>query len=90
MSYTITEYSKKQAKKLGVEIKPSTRKGKKIDVFKNNEKVASIGQKGMGDFPTFKKTKNKQYADKRRKAYRARTDWCKDKLKCKLAREILW
>ena len=34
MSYTITSYSKNRAKALGVVIKPSTRKGKKIDVFK--------------------------------------------------------
>ena len=38
--YEITEYSKLQAKKLGVQIKPSTRKGKKLDVFENNKKVA--------------------------------------------------
>ena len=34
MSYKITTYSKRQAKKLGVTIKPSKVKGKKIDVFK--------------------------------------------------------
>ena len=31
--YEITEYSKLQAKKLGVEIKPSSNKKKKLDVF---------------------------------------------------------
>ena len=36
--YEISKYSFDQAKKLGVKIKPSTRKGKKIDVFDwNNE-----------------------------------------------------
>ena len=43
MSYKITKYSKEQAKKLGVVIKPSTRKNKKIDVFKDGNKISSIG-----------------------------------------------
>lgn len=82
MSYTITQYSKNQAKKLGVIIKPSTRKGKKIDVFKKVKdkksgkmvlkKLASIGAIGYGDFPTFTKTKGKDFANKKRKAYKAR------------------
>ena len=70
--YEITEYSKLQAKKLGVQIKPSTRKGKKLDVFRNNEKVASIGSKGYKDFPTYTKEKGLQYAKERRKLYKER------------------
>jgi hypothetical protein len=75
--YEITDYSKQQAKKLGVQIKPSTRKDKKIDVFKNNEKVASIGardKKGVfyKDFPTYMKTKGKAFAEERRKLYKER------------------
>lgn len=70
--YGITEYSKLQAKKLGVQIKPSTRKDKKIDVFKNNEKVASIGAKGYKDFPTYKKEKGLAFAEERRRLYKER------------------
>jgi len=70
--YKITSYSKKQAKKLNVTLKPSTRKGKKIDVFKNKKKVASIGAKGYSDFPTYTKTKGKAYANKRRALYKKR------------------
>jgi hypothetical protein len=70
--YNITEYSKNQAKKLGVEIKPSSRKDKKIDVFKNDKKIASIGASGYSDFPTYMKTKGKSYADERRKLYKER------------------
>ena len=33
--YNITPYSRNQAKKLGVIIKPSTNTKKKLDVFKN-------------------------------------------------------
>lgn len=72
--YEITPYTKAQAKKLGVQVKPSTRKGKKIDVFKDGDKVASIGALGMGDYPTFQKTKGKgkAFADKRRELYKIR------------------
>lgn len=72
MPYTITAYTKRQAKKLGVVVKPSKVKGKKIDVFKNGKKVASVGALGYGDYPTFIRTKGKAYADERRKAYKKR------------------
>jgi len=73
MAYTITQYSYKQAKKLGVTIKPSAVKHKKIDVFnKNGEKLASIGYRGMNDYPTWIKKMGKEYADTRRKAYKSR------------------
>ena len=72
MSYTITTYTKNQAKKLGVVVKKSKNKKKKIDVFKNNKKVASVGAIGYGDYPTYIKTKGKEYADKRRKLYKIR------------------
>lgn len=93
MSYTITDYSKKKAKNLGVEIKPSTRKGKKIDVFfKNGEKIASIGDIQYNDYPTYMKTKGKTYADKRRKLYKERhAKDCKKKNSPGFyACEILW
>ncbi len=70
--YEIKEYSKIKAKQLGVQIKPSTRKDKKIDVFKNNEKVASIGAKGYKDFPTYKKEKGLAFAEERRRLYKER------------------
>ena len=40
--YKITSRQKDNADKLGVTIKPSTNKNKKIDVFKNGIKIASI------------------------------------------------
>ena len=73
MSYKIKPYSKGKAEKLGVVIKPSTVSGKKIDVFnKKGEKLASIGAIGYGDYPTFISEEGKEYADKRRKAYKIR------------------
>lgn len=67
--YKIKRYSYIQAKKLGVEIKPSTRKGKKIDVFRFGVKIASIGALGYKDYPTYKEKYGKTYADQRRKLY---------------------
>ena len=51
--YGITDYTYKKAYKLGVQIKPSTNKHKKIDVFKNNTKIASIGATGYMDYPHY-------------------------------------
>lgn len=53
MPYKIKNYTKKQAEKLGVDVKPSRVKGKKIDVFKDGKKVASVGALGMNDYPTY-------------------------------------
>ena len=69
--YSITQYSKDQAKKLGVSIKPSTRKNKKIDVFKDGEYVVSIGDVRYKDYPTYMK-EDKELAEKRRQAYKKR------------------
>lgn len=69
--YDIKDYSKKQAKKLGVTIKPSTNPKKKIDVFKHGEKIASIGSSNYKDYPTYLE-ENKQLAEQRRTAYKAR------------------
>lgn len=74
MSYKITDYSKEQAKKLGVQIKPSTNKKKKVDVFKDGEKVASIGSRGMGDFPTYMEKEGKAFADERRRLFKIRNE----------------
>ena len=72
MSYNITRYTLDRAKQLGVEVKPSTSKGKKIDVFKNGSKVASVGALGYGDYPTYLQLYGKEYAEERRKCYKNR------------------
>tara|TARA_R100000353_G_scaffold165287_1_gene126365 strand:+ start:325 stop:603 length:279 start_codon:yes stop_codon:yes gene_type:complete len=72
MAYQIKPAQRTRAKKLGVTIKPSKVKGKKLDVFKGEKKVASIGALGMGDYETFKKTKGLEFANERRKAYKSR------------------
>ena len=70
--FTISDYSLQQAKKIGVELKPSTYKNKKIDVYKQNKRVASIGAVGYSDYPTYVSTRGKAYADKRRSLYKVR------------------
>lgn len=70
--YEIKARQKRNAKKLGVEIKPSTNKKKKIDVFKNGKKIASIGGAGYSDYATYIKDKGKDFADNRRRLYKIR------------------
>jgi hypothetical protein len=65
MVYTITNYSKQQAKKLDVQIQLSSNPKKKIDVFKKGIKIASIGATGYSDYAT---SKDKE----RRRLYRLR------------------
>jgi hypothetical protein len=77
--YRITDYTKKQAKRLGLVVKPSSVEGKKIDVYKNGVKVASVGALGYSDYPTYTKTMGKKYADERRRLYKIRHK--KDRLK---------
>ena len=72
MVYTIKKYSYKQAKKLGVTIQSSTRKNKKIDVYKNGKKVASVGALGYGDYPTFMETEGQISANNHRRKYKMR------------------
>jgi hypothetical protein len=86
----ITDYSFQQAKKLNVIIKPSTRKGKKIDVYDNNNKfIVSIGDINYMDYPSYIKEKGVKYADERRRLYHVRHK--KDSnLAGKFAKNILW
>jgi hypothetical protein len=70
--YVITDYSKKQAKKLGVELRQSSNPKKKIDVYKNGEKIATIGAIEYQDFPTFMKSMGETYAKERRRLYKIR------------------
>ena len=72
--YQITDYTKKQAKKLNVDVKPSTRKNKKLDEYKNGVYIVSVGDSRYSDYPTYIKThgNGKDYADERRRLYKAR------------------
>jgi hypothetical protein len=89
MPYKIQPYTLAQADKLGVKVKPSTQAGKKLDVFKAGEKIASIGASGMGDYPTYLKQQGKAFADERRRLYKIRH--AKNKgVAGQLADKLLW
>ena len=72
MPYKIKNYSFEQAKKLNVEIKPSRVKNKKIDVFKDGKKIASIGDSRYKDYPSYIESDGLGYATKRRSLYKSR------------------
>jgi hypothetical protein len=88
--YHITKYSYGQAKKLNVEIKPSSNKKKKIDVFKNDKKIASIGAIKYNDYPTFIIKKGLSYANERRKLYKERHKKDLNSKNGFYANKILW
>ena len=88
--YKITKYTQQKADKLGVIIKPSTNKNKKLDVFdKNNKKITSIGHSSYSDYPNYIETHGEDYAKKRRLLYLQRHK--NDKNKAGIyARLLLW
>ena len=69
--YKIKKYSYDQAKKLAVEIRPSEHKNKKIDVYKDNIYLFSIGDIRYNDYPTYLEI-DKERAEKRRISYHKR------------------
>lgn len=88
MSYIIKDYTKKQALKLGVTVKPSKHKGKKIDVYLNGEFLHAIGALGMMDYPSYLEKEGKEVAEKHRAAYHKRHK--KRTLGEQLALYLLW
>lgn len=72
MGYNITPKIRANAKRIGVSVKSSTNPKKKLDVFKGGKKVASVGATGYKDFHLHTKTKGKEFALKRQKAYQNR------------------
>jgi hypothetical protein len=86
--YTITPYTKKKAKEIGVVVKPSTRKNKKLDVYHNGEYLDSIGDIRYFDYPTYLKRYGKEVADERRRLYHARHT--RKTQGEKLAKHLLW
>jgi hypothetical protein len=90
--YTIRKHTRAQAKKLGVTVKPSTVKNKKIDVHKGGKKVASVGHRDYTDYATLLKTAGKEEADRRRKAYKSRHEKTRHKVGSNsyYADKLLW
>lgn len=72
MPYNITNYTYQKAKQIGVIVKPSNNRTKKIDVYRRGNKIASVGAYGMNDYPTYIKTKGSKFAKTRRRLYKIR------------------
>lgn len=77
MSYRIPARVRKQAKKYGVTVKPSTNRLKKIDVFKKGRKIASVGGvrpngTPYNDYPTYIRKLGTKKAKQYQRAYKAR------------------
>jgi len=71
--YKITQYTYKKAQQLGVLVKPSMKRGKKIDVYNNDgEYITSVGGYGYLDYPSYILERGQEYADKRRELYKMR------------------
>jgi len=88
MSYTITDYTKKKAKEIDVEVRPSKNPKKKVDVYRNDVFLHSIGAIGYKDFPTFTKEEGREFADERRRLYHIRHK--EETLGGLLAKWLLW
>lgn len=84
--YRILPYTYAKAKKLGVEITPSKKKNKKIDVHTATG-VVSIGDKRYKDYPTYQKM-DKAMAQERRRLYHLRHKG--EGLAGFYAKELLW
>lgn len=73
MVYTITREIQERANKLNIIVKPSTRKGKKLDAYtKAGEYIASFGDINYPDYHIWLRTKGKEYAEERRRLYHIR------------------
>lgn len=75
--FQIHAHHRQQARRLGYTIAPSRTRGKKLDVFRNGQKLASIGAKGYWDYAAYLDAEKKGLlplgtADAKRRAYRAR------------------
>ena len=86
--YVITEYTKKKAREIDMEVRPSTHRGKKIDVYEDGIKIASIGDMRYKDYPTFLQEDGKAIAEERRRLYHQRHT--KETLGEMLAKWLLW
>ena len=70
--YEIKQYTIDQAKKYGYVVKLSSNKKKKLDVYKDNVKIGSIGDLRYKDYPTYILERGLTFANIRRVLYHNR------------------
>ena len=90
MTYKITNYSYKKAKEINVEIQPSKKKNKKLDVYKDSVLIATVGDVRYLDYPTFIDKEGIRYANERRKLYKNRHRKDLNKGNGFYANKLLW
>ena len=86
--YEISPRTYKVAKQYGLQIQSSTKKNKKIDVYKQGEYVASIGDSRFKDFHIYLKEQGEAYANERARLYYLRHK--NASLREQLAKLLLW
>lgn len=73
MSYTVTPEIRQRANALNITVKPSTRKGKKLDAYtKDGEYITSFGATGYKDYHIYRREEGAKVAEEKRKQYKAR------------------
>jgi hypothetical protein len=85
--YDIAPYTFKKAKLLGVTVKVSERKHKKIDVYKNGTRIATIGDTRYPDYAHLRET-NPPLAEDTRRLYHLRHT--QKTVGERMAKELLW
>ena len=92
MPYIITHYTLKRAEQMKVTVQLSEQKNKKLDVFKNDVKIASIGDSRYKDFPTYVIENGIEFANKRKRLYYMRHKKDIEKLNSNgfYAAKLLW
>ena len=70
--YEIKPYTIGQAKKYGYTVKLSMNKKKKLNVYRDNVKIASIGDSLYKNYPTYVQERGLTFANARRELYHNR------------------
>ena len=86
--YEISKQTYKIAKQYGLDIYPSEKTHKKIDVFKDGKYLCSIGDNRYKDFHIYLKENGKAYAEERARLFYMRHK--QDTLKIRLLKLLLW
>jgi hypothetical protein len=86
--YEISPATYKAAKQYNLDIFPSKKLNKKIDVYRGGLYVGSVGDIRYKDYHIYLKENGKEFANERRRLFHLRTP--KDSFKNRLVKLLLW
>lgn len=86
--YKITDYTLNKARQLGLTVIPSKKANKKIDVFRGDKYLASVGHSSYKDYGMYLQEGDKKQAEERKRLYHLRHK--KKTLPERLAGSLLW